>query len=649
MMWWWLGAALAGGLGDAADASVAEAWRASQAGEHATARRLAEARLAADPDDPLGHLVLGRALWQGEGDLEAARWHLEEAIDEAEDRDLTDEITWRTHAQSLLALADVLGALDLREAQLRVMDRHDAGYDPDLDVQRIWPLMKLGRYSEARGYVAAYAEDTNVWRRLVALNGSCAIEGEAGDRRASWDACSRSFDAHLQAGQDLAVPAFNLALSADFDLRLDQTERIARMGLSGSGEEVSNPNLVRLLVALREGRGAAAVEAAQDAYRWRLKVAPSLRDQNRTELEARLAALFLAFGETERGLAQIDRAITWPDRLGFTSELRDQVLGSHLLLRVALRQDARARAVEDAAASGWLGRAWAVVKGWLPDWADRSDRATLRALAARGERATGLFRVYSFDGFSQVPVWLHGAWIDVLGTGVSLASLEAARALDPDRADAAPFYDALEAEIRWRRGEAERARALVDAALAALPPTAVLVAARVRAVGFALAWAQGDREAAWQHLAAVLDRDPGVLRRLGLAIPVSVRHDGTTVAAAAADALAWSPRFEAASGAGLPAVEVRTEGEALRACLLGPYGEQLACARAAPPPAEGEQAAPDVVAALVEAVHDGFFALPARLDRTDLRSLDSVTTWTSEKAAARMRELLEGVPDQVER
>jgi hypothetical protein len=111
--------------------------------------------------------------------------------------------------------------------------------------------------------------------------------------------------------------------------------------------------------------------------------------------------------------------------------------------------------------------------------------------------------------------------------------------------------------------------------------------------------------------------DPGVLRRLGFALPVRVESRGDGVAEDVADALARSPRFDAGDrGLTLRVSATRAGGEA---CLIGASGAQLACGRAAP---KANESADALVAKIVRDVHENVFAPNIDLSQTDANSLD---------------------------
>jgi hypothetical protein len=96
-----------------------------------------------------------------------------------------------------------------------VLDDHDALYKPPLLGQRAWPLMKLGRFDEARAAAREGLATQDPNQERIALNALCAIEFEAGREEASYEACGRAV-AHARStfGRPEAVDLSNFAEAA---------------------------------------------------------------------------------------------------------------------------------------------------------------------------------------------------------------------------------------------------------------------------------------------------------------------------------------------------------------------------------------------------------------------------------------------------
>lgn len=648
-------------------------------GKLVTARRKADALLEAEPYAILGHFVLGQVLRQSDGDLPGAMRHLGRARELFETRypvfPLPESAPRELHRELLFAAQGVAGELERFEYQLELLDFHDALYKPKLIAEHAWPLMRLRRYDDARGYAKQATESALDHVRSMGKNALCAIEGEAGQRQPRYDACLLAFeDAQARAEADpvtagpdertpLAVHAYNAALAAAAVLRPDEVERLAVAGTRRLDFTPANP--WRLLVRLQvdQARMGEALASLQEMQRWRQRQPPYLRDQDRAETDVAQATLLLAVGRPGAGLRLVDRAIARPDRRGLSSSTGEQAAGAHALLRLALRRvDDEQRA--ERAAWGLDPRADAAVLAPVERAAqDLADGERIRGLLEDEARLVATFRPYVLGGLEPVPTWLLGDLVRVLGPGVAAVAIERARALDPSDAFAG-YYAALAAEIALGQGEPSEALVLAERAARDLPSTEVLLRARVAALAARAADAQGDEAAVRRALVQVMQLDPGTMRRQGLVLPVEI-HDASSgaIGPAVAERLRDSPRLREVASGGFG---VRIEGQArqLRLCVSSPDGAELSCtevdltdARAEPPALLGGAtpgvALPEgpplddeeVVVRTLRAFHERAFGSGLELSTIDLRSLDGTTVVSEEAARERMQAVLERVSE----
>ena len=85
-----------------------------------------------------------------------------------------------------------------------------------------------------------------------------------------------------------------------------------------------------------------------------------------------------------------------------------------------------------------------------------------------------------------------------------------------------PYYDGIEAEVLLAQGEPERALAMAQRSLQALPTSEALFQARVAAVGAEAARAAGNDAMMLGMYERSLQRDRGRCGGSGLSIPVTV-------------------------------------------------------------------------------------------------------------------------------
>lgn len=622
-----------------------------------SARTKAERVLRENPDSIVGHYVLGRALFDAEGSLARAMFHLGRAR-ELYERGAPPPSTF--HQELLFHVQRLAGQMELHEYQLELLGYHDHLYDPDLVAERCWPLMKLGRMDEARQLAQLASGSPNTWQRSAGLNALCAVEGEARTRGPYFDACQRALvDARAAAnrstasdeeGGGLAVDAYNAAQAAAAALRFAEAEELALEGVRRFEPTPANP--WRLLVELRvsSGRLSEAVEAFEDMLHWNDRQPASLRDQSRAENEAMVALVLMLAGENELALTRIDRALERPDRRGLTTDGAEQARGRHALLRRMIRRALLEQRAEEAS---WQGRGaqLAAFGSALPQRVRRwPDDERVVAVLTDEQRLVDTMRPYVPGGLDALSPWMTGELIEVLGPAVFAVALREARALDANEVGTEAAYLALEAELAAARGEVAEAVSIARRALPMLEgPGWALVRARMAATVAAAAEDDGDLRAANELFAVAMESDPTVLRRLGLALPTRFESTGGD-AEEAAELLARSPRFAERDDGFV--VVVSDAGPQLRACLRTPTNNELRCAevpRELPPPpapAEGEEPPeepPPLAERLAAELHRQVFSARLELSTIDLRSLDGHTQGGSRLANERLREMM-GTP-----
>lgn len=644
-----------------------------------SARTKAEEVLERNPHSLVGHYVVGVVLHQAEGSLARAMHHLGRAREIYETTWPASTrpagAPWELHRDLLYRIQSLAGEMELHDYRLQVLGYHDYLYDPDLLAQHAWPLMRMGRFDEARDFAQRAAASRDDWQKSSGLNALCALEGEAGRRQPFFDACLAAYEHARDRGADeegqgaVAVHAYNAAQAARAILDFQRAEALALEGARRHEQTPANPWRLLTRQHLEHGELTEAVEALREMQRWRARQPAYLRDQDRAETDAAFAELMLLAGETEVGLRAIDRAIAQPDRRGLISSDPEQALGAHALLRRALQRTHAERVAEEASWSGTLARlggTFTVAGARLESW---PDDERIASTLSDGDRLVATLRLYVRGGIEPVPVWLVGDLVEVLGAGVTGVALRRARATEDPASPLGPFYDGLQAEVALAQGDSLRAVALAQAALQRLPAGQTVFRARVAAVGAEAARDAGRPSDALGLYEEALQKDAGIVRRLGLSIPASVSYGGGgEVGRRVADMLEASPRFR--SGRGFE-VAVNDRGAAVEACLSSPHGARLGCAQVDPAAlaeqyatarAEWEEALakareegadtaeleeaepeePDPAEYLAEQFHDRIFSVPVTLSSTDLGSLDGRTTTGAEAA----RERLQGLLDQ---
>lgn len=631
-----------------------EAYRLYQEQKPLAARTKAEEVLRTNPSSIPAHFVLGIVLREAEGSLARAMYHLGRARELYETQygmARPGGAPWQLHRETLHAIQQLAGEIEQYEYQLHVIDFYDSLYDPDLTAEHAWPLLHLGRWDEARRFGQLAAQSSDEWQKSLGLNALCAIEGDAQRRQAHYDACKAALDrARARAASaapsadpltapHVAVHAYNAALAALSTLRYAEIESIATEGTRRLEFTTANP--WRLLARLHAdgARMDKAVDSLREMQRWRRRQPAHLRDQDHAENDATVATILLLVGELGTAHELATRAIDRPDRRGLTTSHAEQALGAHALLRRAITRTRAERMFERASVSGTAQRIGGVALAmWerTQAWADEE-----RVITTASDRLAATLRMYVHGGLDPVPSWLVGDLVEILGPGVVAVSLRQARAMDADFPAIAPLHDALEAEVALGQGDEERALRLARASLERLPAAEAVLQARVAVVGAEAARELGYTDIALGLYERAMQRDPGVIRRMGIALPATVRLAATGEAAErAAELLGRSPRLRDEQPGFI--VTVEGAGAVLRACMRTAQNNLLSCADA---PAVRDEAPEDWGARLADLFHERIFAFRGVLSATDLHSLDGSNTVASEAA----REQIHGVLDDITR
>jgi tetratricopeptide (TPR) repeat protein len=364
----------------------------------------------------------------------------------------------------------------------------------------------------------------------------------------------------------------------------------------------------------RQGRFGEALSSFKRVPEYRMRRPPHVRDADRNELRRALASYLVVLGRPEQAFEMTGRALAAPERRAHNS--RDPAQDSTVLALV----DRRARRVagelllEQAATEAFYARPLTWAKALWRKLEGRKSAALVEKLQDDDAQLVGALRVGTASA-AIMPPWLLGELTSVVGPGVVREALARARKRD-HRPGAAPYYDALAAEVAWAVGDSAAAERYAERSLAQLGPSEVLLSARVLAIAADAARDQDRLDRARKRYAAAFQRDPGIFRRLELAVPVVIRASGGT-AGEIADMLARSPRFTTASG-GL-ALVVTADRAAARVCLSDEQGQVIGCAETQ---AKSAESADDFAARAATNAMNELFAPRVDLSQTDINSLD---------------------------
>ena len=404
------------------------------------------------------------------------------------------------------------------------------------------------------------------------------------------------------------------------------------------------------------GAGAAGLSAMKGLRRSHLAEEPHRRSQSRSDIDALFSIILLLAGEDEKALETIDRVLRSPDRRGSISFSKEQTLGGHMALRYMIRKMSMERKRERDSVHGVVGYMNQLWDAIVPDPRILADATAVRSVLLDENCLLYTFRMYQDQGLVEIYPFLMGSIIEILGPGISKVALDKVRAQEKYE-PMTPYFDALEVDVAYQRGDWSRVEMMAQMTLERLPLDEALLIARMNAF---LGAVQERRESiglAMQHYTEAFNKDPSVFRRLGWSLPAIIRVQGGGIQSSIADALGRSPRFH-----------YHKEGFVIdiqdgAACLLTGMGSQLSCvpfpSRTRIELVEQEMARQDGTKTtemiekevrlndeeytfeIVDAFHVGVFGLSNGDTGVDWNSLDGSTTTSRHSTHKKLKELLE--------
>lgn len=521
---------------------------------YASARTLARKALEANPNGFRPLYLLGVVQHRGEGNLPKALRLLErseKAYTLAHGWDLTQlEPESKTVGYRILfELMDIHGEMDHHEQRINYANSITDRLDIDYNASKAWPLMKLGRFEEARAVVEVALASEDLWNRSVARTSLCAIESELRRRDEAYEACREAAELARQRRRGGAVELTNAGAAAEEIFLFGEAERLYLEAAQRPPETSVNPwgRLVHLYLA--QGRFPEALAAWRSMLDYRARRPHTyLNQQDEAEAQLAGASVMLVAGRADLAEPSTRAIMSRPDRQGTSSAAAEQnEAGAALVARVTRLMAAR-QLEQEAVIAPLTERLVLNLKALRLRWdAWLAGQLAARTLA-KAERLVATLRP-EVPGSLELPSWLDAEVIGLVGPGIAKAALEQARSQETLGEELVePIFAAYAAEIAWLQGRYIRAFDFGQRALETAPKGLSMVAARAIALAGASAAKLGRYSEARAAYREAMARDPGVFIRLGLKLPVNFKVEpGNKVAISALRGLKWSPMFRETS------------------------------------------------------------------------------------------------------
>ncbi len=608
-----------------------EAWSWLQRQKFIRARELAQATLKKNPRAYVARLVLAMVYAYREANFPRALYHLNIAREDYETHGATPTTgsAWKWHPRILRELASVHNNMEHFTEALQWMDRFNSQYQPQIIAEKAWPLMKLRRFDDARRAAAAGLAEGSAGQRSVALNALCAIEFEAGNDEASYTACKAALDdsTYGYTGAS-AVDYTNFAEAARALLRLDEAEQATIKATEAVLSWYGNPWIELTDLYVRQARFAEAWSALQKAHPYRARRPPHVQITDRAETRRAMATFLMTMGKSKEALRRTEQALRAPDRRAHNSRnpMQDRAIIA-LLDRRVQRMEAE-RLMEQAAADVWWKRPWYWAQSlWLRYKGWQRGKLALSTLTDPSETAEhtlleGIFQIGTSKS-AITPPWMIGDLTELVESTLARQILHHAKTIDP-RPRAHGHYKGFLAEVEYRAGNPREAHTLLQQAIPALAEIQeTLMQARMNALQYATAMQLNQPRSAGTALFQAYAMDPGIFRRLELAIPIHSVTSSDDLTQNVAHAILRSPRFDSSprfqqANLGF-ALKVSQAGPSLRCCLMDRSNNPLACSNT---PLKSDQSPREIRIQASRDFHDTAFAPALDLSLTDINSLE---------------------------
>jgi tetratricopeptide (TPR) repeat protein len=498
------------------------------------ARTLSGAILDSNPNSFIGHFVMAQVQQNGESNLPAALFEIRQARKLLERRgqlNPDDEDAREWYILVLFEEYEILGAMDRREEQLKVVDLLEAVYQP-MPWLRIFPLIKQQKVAEAEAIIEAL--DKAGTHPMKVLNSRSMIDEQRRDRAGNYSTSKNM----IQKIPNSAVLWSNFGLSCITDFRFGEAEAAYQKSVASHYDFYNSPHFGLSSVYLQKGQMRQAWQAVKSGQAQRgLREAHTLQ-QDRSVAERSAATVLLVAGKGDAAVRYARRAFERPGRVGSTTNTdADEEFSSGILLLLAL--ESRIAELQESTTAFTAGSAWEVQTLRAEAW---SLRQRLTKMLGDESFLRNLARPY-LPGTGYLESWQLGSMMAFLPLGIAEETLAQARSAETHPA-AAAYFDSMAAELALARGRYEESLSLAQRALDKLPdPAEKLLRGRVAAVASEAARRMGQGATSIEFARSALRDFPYAFRMLGLRIPVRVEDDGSEEARRFSTLLLASPRF----------------------------------------------------------------------------------------------------------
>lgn len=619
-------------------------------GRYITARNKAENLLKENSDAIGATYIMGLVFWEGEGNLLRALTFMKKALARFE-KEYCDPKTgiptqsedqmW--HQRMLRELARLYSDLDDREAEIDVHTRLAEIYHTALGIDAVWALMKLDRFDEATEIAKKTIENNNNEEYWIdtAYNNLTAIADARHEHLQAYEESLKSV--RYSAGRSCVVLT-NHARSLMIMLRFDEAiEFLQKARKAKENDCVSNPYEELSAIYLLDTQWQKAISAMLKARKQ--TVEPRLYAQTESKTRSYTADIFYAMGFAEKAWELYNTVMDAPQRLGYDSLLKEQLLLSQRLVFYAISVD-------------YLKRLDEHIQAWI------SDHFFYRLASLESLDLLGLFKSEHLKTVSDlyetrnrvqrilwathqkifkdalvlknirsliVPMYIFSPQynfiiVDSIGrkTAEFLVDYQEKSLNSKEVEMIQPIIDHFRAYIAFRNGDDESALNYIQSYRKNVRPRMTLLDQQVQLIYAAVKMRQNDRDEAYDAMAKVYSVAPSLFRQFDLPLPVywESRTSGVPNGDAIKKMILSSKRFVEMSDAPFRIAFDTTNDGMLQICLNSSMGTRYACSsidtRDYDLPKDTQIPLPEIV----DNFYHAAFSPKVDLSQSDLHSLD---------------------------
>lgn len=588
--------------------------------KYALSRELTETILKREPENYAALYLLGMIYHYGEGSIPRAYYCYSKARKVME-RDLKRPETSESrslYGELLEAQAEAAQQLEHYQEAIELVDRYDQLFpDQKHTARKGWPMLKLGKFDEARKLMLELLEDPRQSSaRGHVLNNLGNIEFETDNLQKSYQYFAQIVDeVEGSSGQD-PVYWSNAGEAARDLLRYDECERLLLDSTRHFNPYTySDPWGMLAELYAAESRMPEALEALKKMQAWRISGSAQVSQNKWAECYGHTGSVLLQMGYDEKALSIIERLVRRQDRNSSISTAASLVEARLVYLyALALQRNAQ-RLREKLCYCSWKETPGHLARLWRIERQIERERQRVANLVVTNTGLPGFIQPYGARALDH-PSFSPACW-SCFGAGATIAAVRRSLTDPRPEMDARrPYLLAILGEASYYDWDDKTAQENLEEALVKLPASEVKLRNRCQAMLAKSLTRQGKPLEALHYLQTLMDSDPTQLRGCQLRLPIVIESDGSPAARKAAGWLRNSPRCIHGNGAFV----LKVSGNPVQGQLFSPDGT-LAGSFSGQPRGNADDAA----RSFCEVFHAEAFAPILDLSQADVRSIDGST------------------------